>query len=110
MDYNYFFDDGTDEEYYEHINQTIIDGDVMNMYLIVMERNYGAINADDYSCNGYYIIKFYSSPHSLQSDLSIYGQVISFSEMVCEGTYLFLININYHYYSLQKNPITHFFI
>ena len=30
------------------------------------------------------------------------GQVISSGEMVCEGTYLSPININYHYYVLQK--------
>ena len=30
------------------------------------------------------------------------GQVISSGEMVCEGTYLFPININSHYYVLQK--------
>ena len=32
-----FVDDGTDEEDYEHIIGTIIDGNVMNMSLVVME-------------------------------------------------------------------------
>ena len=53
-----FFDDETEEEYYEHMNRTILDGNVMNMSLIIMEGNYGAIDADDSSCHGYYIIKF----------------------------------------------------
>ena len=35
--------------------------------------------------------------------MSIDGPVISSGEMVCEGTYFFLININSHYYVLQKN-------
>ena len=43
-----FLVDGTYEEYYQHINQTILDGNVMNMYLIFMEGKYGAIDFDDY--------------------------------------------------------------
>ena len=31
----------------------IIDGNVMNMSLIIMEGKYGAVYADDYSCYGY---------------------------------------------------------
>ena len=61
----------------------------MNMYLIVMEGNYGAIDTDYYSCHGCYIIKFSSSPYTLQADLSIYGQFISSGEMVCKGTYFY---------------------
>ena len=49
----------------------------MNMYLISMEGKYGAIDADDSLCHGYYIIKFSSSAYTLQSDLIIDGQLIS---------------------------------
>ena len=75
------------EEDYKHINRTILYGNVMNIYLIITERKYGTIDADDYSCHGYYIIKFASSPYTLQLDWGIYVQVISSGEMVCEGTY-----------------------
>ena len=51
-----FFDDETDEEYCKHINQNILDVNVMNMSLIVMEGNYGDIYSDNSSCHGYYII------------------------------------------------------
>ena len=68
-------DDGTDEEDYKHINITILDGNVMNIYLIITEGKYGAIDADNSSCCGYCIIKLYSTPCTLQSDLSIYGHV-----------------------------------
>ena len=74
----------------------------MNMSLVIMEGNYGSIDADDSSLYGYYIIKFSSSPYNLQADLVIDGQVISSSEILCEVTYLFPININYHHYALQK--------
>ena len=65
-----------------------------------MEGNYGTIDADVSTYHGYYIIRFSSSPYTLQADLSIYGQFISSGEMVCEGNY-FSININSHYYVLH---------
>ena len=70
----------------------------MDIYLIFMEVKYRAVNADNYSCYSYYIIKIPSSPYTLQSDLNIDGQVISSGEVVCEGTYFFPIKINSHYY------------
>ena len=68
---------GIDEEDWKHINWNILDGNVMNLSLIIMEGNCGAIDYDDYSCYGYYIIKFSSYPYTPQSDLSIDGKVIS---------------------------------
>ena len=62
----------------------------MNMYFITTEVKYGAIDDDDFSCHGYYIIKFSSSPYTLQADLSIDFRVISSGEMVNEGNYLFI--------------------
>ena len=74
----------------------------MNMSLIIPEGKHGAIDTDDSSWHGFYIIMFSSSPYTLQSDLSIDGKVIYSGEMVCEGNYFFPININSHYYVLQK--------
>ena len=54
----------------------------MNMYLIINELNCCAIDADDYACNGYYIIRFSSSAYTLQVDLSIDGQVISSKKLI----------------------------
>ena len=59
----------------------------MNMYLIITEGNFVAVDADDSTCNGYYIIKFSSSKYILQADVSIDSQVISYYEMVGEGKY-----------------------
>ena len=75
-----------------------------------MEGSYIAVDDDDSSCHGYYSITNISYPCNLQEDLSIDGQVISSSEMVCEVTYIFdsisiLIIIIYK----QKNSITQFF-
>ena len=66
-----------------------------------MKGKYDDIDNYDSSFHGYYIIKFSSSPYTLQEDLSIDRQVISSGEMVCKGTYFFPININHHYHSLQ---------
>ena len=68
------------------------------MPLIIMKGNDDAIDADDSTYHGYYIIKFSSSPYTLQSDFGIDGKVISSGKMVCEGTYFFSININSNYY------------
>ena len=62
-------DDGTDEEYYEKINLTILDENVMNMSLIIMEGKYGAIDTDDSACHNFFIIKFSAYPYTLQADL-----------------------------------------
>ena len=82
----------------------------MNMSVIITEGKYGAIDADDSSFHGYHIIKITSYTYTLQSELSIDGQVISSGEMVCEGTYFFPININSHYYVLQKKSNSTFFL
>ena len=74
----------------------------MNISLIISKLNYGAIDANDTSCKGYYIIRFYSSPYTLQEELNIYGQVIYYGEMVWEGTYFPPITTNYHYYYSKK--------
>ena len=82
----------------------------MNMSLIIIEGTYGAIDADDSSCHGYYILGFSSFLYTLQVDLSIYGRVIYSGEMVFEGKYFCSININSNYYFYKKlNPLTHFF-
>ena len=105
-----FVGDGTYEDNYEHIIQTILDGNVMNMSLIIMEDKYIAIDSYDSSCHGYNIIKFSLSPYILQEELSIDGQVTYSGEMVPEANYLFPININSYYYVLQKlNSLTNKF-
>ena len=65
------FNDGADEEYSKHINQNFLDGDMMNMTLIITKEKYGTIDTNDSSCYGYYIIKFSLSPYTLQAVLSI---------------------------------------
>ena len=51
-------DDGTDNVKYECMNRNILDGNFMNVSLIITEGNYGDIYADYSACHGYYIIIF----------------------------------------------------
>ena len=53
-----FKDDVTDEEYNKNINRTILGGNVIIMYLIIIEVKYNAIDTGDSSFNRYYIINF----------------------------------------------------
>ena len=106
-----FIDDVTETVEYEWINRPIRDGNFKSFFFIITKGNYGAIDGDDSACHGYYIIRFYSSPYTLQSDLNKDGQVVYSGEMVCEGNYYFPTNINYHYYFLQKpNQITRLYL
>ena len=65
------------------------------MCLIIMEGYYGAIDSDDTTCHGYYIIRFSSSLYNFQADLSIYVQVIYYGEML--RARFFSINTSSHY-------------
>ena len=49
--------------------------------------NYGDIDAENTSCQVYYIIIVFSSPCKLQKYLNIVGNDIYFDKMVCEGNY-----------------------
>ena len=77
----------------------------MNTSLLIIEGKYGDIDTDDSSFRGYYIIKFFSSPYTLQTYLSIDGKVISSSEMVYEVNYFFSVNINSTYYVIRAYPM-----
>ena len=94
--------DGIENVEYEYIDWSILDVNVMSMYLIIIEGNYGAIDSGYSARHSYYIIIFSSSLYTLQANLIIYSKFISSGEMVFEGTYYFPININYHYYVSPK--------
>ena len=59
--------DKTDNVKYECIYRTILDGNFMNMYLIITKQSYCAIDADHNSFHLYYIIRFSSSTYIYNS-------------------------------------------
>ena len=77
------------KEEYEHMNQTILHGNVMNTSLIITEGSYDDIYADDSTCHGYYIIILMVK---LFLPVKWYVKDLFFS-----------ININYRYYYCKIN-------
>ena len=75
-----------------------------------MEGTYGTIDDDDYTCHGYHIINISSYLYTLQSDLVIDGQVISPSEMVCEGTFFQSISFLIIMLFKKINPIIQLYL
>ena len=69
-----FLDDGTDNVGYECNNQTIPNDNVMNMYLVIIKWNHGAIDADYSTYHGQYIIKLYSYPYTPRTYFNVDGQ------------------------------------
>ena len=49
---------------------------------------YGAINIDDTTTNGLYVIQFLSEAYTLQNNTTIDGQVISAGELVFKAQYI----------------------
>ena len=95
-------DDVTDNVDCECIIRTILGGNYMIVSLINIEVNYGTIDDDYSTCHGYNIIIFSSSPYTLQVYCNMDGQFVYSGEMICKGTYHFLIIINYNYYDSPK--------
>ena len=85
MNFLYYVTDDVD---YEFIYIIILIGHVMNIFLIIAKINYGAIDTDDTSCQGFYIITFPLSPYTLQEDLNIDVKFIYSGKMVCKRIYL----------------------
>ena len=72
------------------------------MASLVQSDMYGAINTDDTTENGFYIIQFISKAYTLQNDTTIDGQVISASDLVVKAQYLCLMQENTNWYWKQQ--------
>ena len=65
---------------------------------------YGAINTYDTTPNGLYVIQFISEAYTLQNNTTIYGQVISASELVVKSKYICSIKENTNWYWKKQPP------
>ena len=65
-------------EAFDDIHRVVLDWISENMDSLVQSGMYGAINTDDTTTNGFYVIQFVSDPYKLKSNTKIDGQVISF--------------------------------
>ena len=64
-------------EAFDEIHKVVIDGISENTASLVQSSMYGAINIDDTTTNGLYVIQFLSEAYTLQNNATIDGQVIS---------------------------------
>ena len=66
----------------------VLDGISENMASLAQLGMYGAINTDDNTTNGFYVIKFLSNTYKIKSNKKIDGQVIYAGELVVKAQYL----------------------
>ena len=72
------------------------------MASLVQLGMYGAINTYDTTTNLFYVIKLVSDEYKLQSNTTIYGQVISDGELVFKAQYLCSMQENTNWYWKQQ--------
>ena len=75
-------------EAFDDIHKVVIDGISGNMASLVKSGMYGAINTDENTTNGLYVIQFISEAYMLQNNTTINGQVISAGGLVVKVQYL----------------------
>ena len=63
---------------------------------------YGAINIDETTTNGFYVIQLLSDAYTLQNNTTIYGKVISSGELFVKVQYLCSMQENTNWYWKQK--------
>ena len=72
------------------------------MASLVQSGMYGAINTDDTTTNGFYVIQFLSEAYTLQNNTTIDGQVISAGELFVKAQYLCSMQENINWYWKQQ--------
>ena len=75
-------------EAFDEIHRVFFYGISENIALFVQSGMYGAINIDDTTSNGLYVILFISEAYVLQNNIAIDGKVISDGELVFKSQYL----------------------
>ena len=64
------------------------------MASLVQSGMYSAINTDDTTANGFYVIQLIPEAYRLQNNTTIYGQIISAGEIVFKSQYICSVQEN----------------
>ena len=72
------------------------------MASLVQLGMYGSINIDGTTTNGLYVIQLLSEAHTLKSNATIDGEVISTGELVFKSQYLCSVQENTNWYWKQQ--------
>ena len=87
---------------FDEIHQVVLDGIIENMASLVQSGMYSAIDTDDTTTNGFYVIKLLSDVYKLQDNTTIDGQVIYAGELVVKAQYLSSMQENTNWYQKQQ--------
>ena len=85
-------------EAFDEIHQVVLDVISEDMASLVQLGMYGAINTDDTTKHGFYIIQFLPDAYTLQNNTTIDGQVIYSGGLVFKAQYLCSMQENTNWY------------
>ena len=85
-------------EAFDEIHKVVLDGIIENTSSLYQSGMCDAINTDDTTTNGLYVIQFLSEAYTLQNNTTIDGQVISAGELVVNEQYLYSTQENSNWY------------
>ena len=74
------------------------------MASLAQSGNFGTINTDDTTTNGFYFIKFISEAYMLKNNTTIYGQIITAGKLFVKAQYLYSTKENPNWY-YDKQPL-----
>ena len=89
-------------EAFDEIHQVVLDVISEDMASLVQLGMYGAINTDDTTKHGFYIIQFLPDAYTLQNNTTIDGQVIYSGGLVFKAQYLCSMQENTNWYWKQQ--------
>ena len=92
----------TSFEAFDEIHQVVHDEISDNMASLFQSGMYGAINTDETTKNGFYVIQFISEVYALQKNTIIGGQVISDGELIFKAQYFCSMQENTNFYWKQQ--------
>ena len=83
------------------MHKLVLYGISENMYAIVQNGKYDAINTADPTTMGYYVVKLLSKPYTLQDDKKMDNHVIKVVDLIVNSEYLSIMKANTNWYCKQ---------
>ena len=81
-------DSETEEECLEEIHKVLVQSIGNNMAEFVEINYYGAVSTNDSRADGFYVVKFVESPHTLQEEVEMNAKIIESGSLVCAAYYI----------------------
>ena len=80
--------ENTNDDEIEDIHKSILTSIADSMGMLIKESNYGAVNANDQSTDGFYIVKFLSTVYTLQHDELVDNEILKAGSLVTDAEYM----------------------